>query len=336
MALVVSADFYRNRAVLVTGGTGFIGGRLVTALRQQNAQMRILIRANHPLISEWPGMTTLIGDLNDPPSLARACVGIDTVFHAAGFAHADAAFTADFAAQHWAVNAEGTFQLVAAARAAQVKRLVFLSSVKAVGEPGKRCVDESWKAPPETPYGQAKRVAEEQVTALGLEGSVHTVNLRPALVYGPGMKANLARLLAIAQRGWLPLLPDTGNRRSLVHVDDVVQAALLAAAYPAAAGKTYFVTDGQCYSGHTLSLILRQAYGHATPKWALPAGAFYGAAAVVDGLLRLTGRRGRRTRAMVDKLLGWACYDASQISAELGYRPLWTLERYCQAAGLQK
>jgi UDP-glucose 4-epimerase len=83
------------------------------------------------------------------------------------------------------------------------------------------------------------------VLAVGRESGMHTVNLRPALVYGPGMKGNLARLIAAVRRGWLPPLPETGNRRSLVHVDDVAQALLLAAAQPAAAGRTYFVTDGR-------------------------------------------------------------------------------------------
>ncbi len=99
---------------------------------------------------------------------------------------------------------------------------------------------EDWDAPPETPYGRAKRAAEERVLAVGRESGMQTVNLRPALVYGPGIQANLLRLIEAVRRGWLPPLPETGNRRSLVHVDDVVQALLLAAAHPAAAGSDLF------------------------------------------------------------------------------------------------
>ncbi len=329
--MVVAADFYRERPVLVTGGTGFIGRRLVAALRQRGARTRVLIRPDSALPADWAGgVETVVGDLADVAGLARACAGSDTVIHAAGFAHADAADTPDFAARHWAVNAEGTFRLLDAAVAAGVGRFVLLSSVKAVGDPGPRCVNEDWDGLPETPYGRAKRAAEERVSATGRERGMHVVSLRPALVYGPGMKANLARLLEAARRGWLPPLPETGNRRSLVHADDVAQAALLAAGHPVAGGKTYFVTDGHPYSGRELYVIMRRTLGRSAPRWAVPASVLYGVAGLVDGALGLVGQRQRKARTALDKLLGWACYDSARIGAELGYRPAWTLERYCQ------
>ena len=324
--------------MLVTGGTGFIGRRLVAALRERGARVRVLVRgqglgAPSPLAGEgWGGgaVETMVGDLADAASLARACAGIDTVIHAAGFAHADAAATPDFAARHWTVNAEGTFHLLDAAVAAGVERFVYLSSVKAVGEPGPQCVDEGWDAPPETPYGRAKRAAETRGLAVGLETGLHTVNLRLALVYGPGMQANLARWVEAVRRGGCPPLPETGNRRSLVHVDDVAQAVLLAAAHPAARGQTYLVTDDQPYSGRELYLIIRQALGLSAPRWAVPASVLDGAATLADGALGWTGRRDRPARAALDKLLGWAWYDSTRIERELGYRPDWTFQRYCE------
>jgi UDP-glucose 4-epimerase len=328
MARLVAPEFFRNRSVLVTGGTGFVGRRLLEILREHGARVRALARPASAIPAAWEGVETAPGDLVDAASLARACAGMDTVFHVAGFAHADAADTPEFAARHWAVNAEGTFNLLDAAVAAGVRRFVFVSSVKAVGEPGPRCVDERWDAPPATPYGQAKRAAEERVLAVGRETGLHAVNLRPALVYGPGMKGNLPRLIEVVRRGWCPPLPETGNRRSLVHVDDLVQALLLAAAQPAAAGQTYFVTDGQPLSGRELYVILRRALGLSIPRWTLPASVLHGTAGLADGVLWLAGRRDRRARAVLDKLLGWACYDSSRIEQELGYRPEWTLERY--------
>ena len=330
MAVVVAADFYRDRVVLVTGATGFVGQRLIAALRERGARLRVLVRSGHALPAGECNLEIVVGDLADAGSLARACAGANAVIHAAGFAHADAADTPDFADRHWQVNAEGTFRLLEAAVTASVERFVFLSSVKAVGDPGQRCVDESWVAVPETPYGQAKRAAEDRVLRVGYERGLHTVNLRPALIYGPGMKANLARLIEAARRGWLPPLPETGNRRSLVHVDDVVQATLLAVAHPAAAGRTYFVTDGTPCSGRTLYVTLREALGQSVPNWAVPAKVLYGVAAFVDGVSRLSGRRNRRAQMALDKLLGWACYDSTRIGIELGYRPAWTLERYCK------
>ncbi len=330
--MVVAADFFHDRPVLVTGATGFIGRRLVTALRERDARVRVLVRSISGVPLDWERVETVTGDVADSASLIRAGAGIDTVIHAAGFAHADAANTPEFAARHWAINAEGTFRLLDAAVAAGVKRFIFLSSVKAVGEPGSSWVDECWDTSPETPYGQAKRAAEERVLAVGRVTGMPVVNLRPALVYGPGMKGNLPRLIDAVRRGWLPPLPETGNRRSLVHVDDVVQAVLLAAARPVAAGQTYFVTDGQSYSGRELYLLIRRGLNLPEPHWTLPAPVFYGLAKLADGWLRLAGRRNHPVQTALNQVLGGAGYDSSRIQRELSYRPEWTLARYSESA----
>ena len=68
------------------------------------------------------------------------------------------------------------------------------------------------------------------------------------------------------------------------------------------------------------------------PRWAVPAWVLHAAAGLADGTLWLVGRRERRFAAMLDKLLGWACYDSARIERELGYRPVWTLARYMEAA----
>ena len=318
--------------MLLTGGTGFIGRRVLSMLCERGAHVRVLLRSHSTGAEPIRNSITVeavLGDLEDATSLKRACVGIDTVLHIAGFAHANTANTPDFAARHWAINAEGTFRLLDAAAATGVKRFVFLSSCKAVGDPGPHCVDESWAAAADTPYGQAKRAAEERVLAVGREHGWHVVNLRPVLVYGPGMKGNLAQLIAAARYAWFPPLPETGNRRSLIHVDDVAQAILLAAACPAAAGRTYFVSDGQSYSGRSLYAMVRRALGKPVPTWAVPASLLYGVAGLVDGLRGLGGHHDRRVRAILDKLLGWACYSSARIEGELDFRPAWTLERYC-------
>lgn len=331
MALVVAAAFFHDRTVLVTGVTGFIGRRLVTALQERAARVRVLIRSMGSTPPDWERVESVVGDLADSASLTRACAGIDTVIHAAGFAHADAGSIPEVAARHWAINAEGTFRLLDAAVTAKVQRFIFLSSVKAVGEPESPWVDERWNAPPETAYGQAKRAAEERVLAVGRSTGMHVVNLRPALVYGPGMKGNLPRLIDAVRRGRLPPLPETGNRRSLVHVDDVVQAALLAAALPAAVGHTYFVTDGQPYSGRELYLLIRRMLGLTEPRWTLPAPILYGMAGLADGLLGLAGRRNRPVWTALNQVLGGAGYDSTSIQRELGYRPEWTLACYSES-----
>ena len=312
---------------LVTGATGFIGLRLMAALQAGGSPVRVLIRPGRIIPPDWRNVETTTGDLTDPVSLDRACTGINTLFHLAGFAHADAADTPDFAARHWAINAEGTFHLLNAAAAAGVKRFIFLSSIKAAADPSSHCVDEQWNVLPKSPYGQAKRAAEERVLTVGRSTGMGIVILRPALVYGPGMKGNLPRLIKAMQKGWLPSLPETGNRRSLVHVEDVVQALLLAATHSAAAGQRYLVTDGQPYSGRELYLLIRRALDLPEPRWTPSASLLYGTAKIADDALQWIGRRHRPFSNTLDKLLGWACYDSTKIRQELGYSPVWNLQQ---------
>lgn len=336
MALVV--DELAERPVLVTGASGFIGRHLVAGLLAHGALVRCLARNARCLYAGRHGQhghsdvvtAPCLGDLTDPESLPAACRGIDTVFHLAGFAHAADDGSRAFAAQHWAVNAQGTFNLLDAAQRAGVRRFVFLSSVKAVADPPAYCVTEDWNAAPTSPYGQAKRAAEERALAIGLSSDMAVVNLRPALVYGPGMSGNLPRLIHAIGRGWFPPLPETGNRRSLVHVEDVVQALLLAAIHPAAVGQTYFLSDGRGYSGAELYRLIRSAFGKTPSGWQIPAGLLSGAARSLDwahGLLDRSRPQQHKTQTMLNQLLGWACYDNQRIATALGYQPHWDLPR---------
>ena len=215
-------------ATLVTGATGFIGCRLL------HPGERALVR-NAGAISN-----AVVGDLLDPASLSAACDGVECIFHCAGYAHA---FTSSGPDAHWRINYEGTRNLLNAAGAAGVKRFVFLSSVKAMAEPGDACVDEDWPGEPITPCGRAKRAAEDAVLEAGAKYGMHVVSLRLAMVYGRGGRGNLERMARSIRAGWFPPLPETGNRRSLVHVEDVVAAMRWVADHPAANGRTYIVAD---------------------------------------------------------------------------------------------
>ncbi|MEW6512989.1 MAG: NAD-dependent epimerase/dehydratase family protein [Pseudomonadota bacterium] len=280
--------------VLVTGATGFIGRR------QLQPGDRVLARDG----TKMPGAAR--GDLLDPSSLRKACEGIDTVFHCAGYAHA---FNSSDPDAHWRINFEGTCNLLQAAGEAGVKRFIFLSSVKAIAEPGDECVDEDWPGEPDTPYGKAKRAAEEAVLEAGVKYGMHVVNLRLAMVYGHGGRGNLERMAKAISAGWFPPLPETGNRRSLVHVDDVVEVMRLVAERPEANGRTYIVADSRAYSGREIQDAIRAVLRAPTLSWSVPAG-----------LLRMTGRLNSRLGEIVDRLIGSACYSPARIERELGWR----------------
>lgn len=291
--------------VLITGATGFIGRRLF------QPGDRALIRS----ASAIPN--SVVGDLLDPASLAAACAGIDTVFHCAGNAHV---FTSSDPDAHWRINFEGTRNLLTAAGEAGVRRFVFLSSVKAMAEPGAACVDEDWLGEPVTPYGRAKRIAEDAVLEAGAKYGIHVVNLRLAMVYGRGGRGNLERMARGIRAGWFPPLPETGNRRSLVHVEDVVTSMRCVAESPAANGRTYIVADPVAYSGRQIYDTIREALGKGLTRRRVPAGFLRIGGKVGDVCGALLRRPLPLNSEVVDRLLGSACYSPARIERELGWQ----------------
>ena len=127
---------------LISGSTGFVGGRLVKALLAEERQIRLLSRRS---IAD---RDVVVAELADRSALVAACTGVERVFHCAGYAHAFSSLADDDADRHWQVNFEGTRNLVEAAGQAGVKGFVFLSSVKAMAEPGATCADEDFPGDP--------------------------------------------------------------------------------------------------------------------------------------------------------------------------------------------
>lgn len=304
--------------ILVTGATGFIGSRLLQTLQHAGEACRAMQRQGEIRAG------VVLADLEDNDSLRRACEGVDTIFHCAGYAHAFRSSEAE-ECMHWRVNFRGTENLLAAACAAGVRRFVYLSSVKAVGEPGAECVDEEYPAPPLSAYGLAKRAAEARVLAAGANGVMHVVVLRPAMVYGRGGRGNLERMARLVAKGWFPPLPETGNRRSLVHVTDLVDAMRLVASNPLANGRIYIVASSEMPSGRALYDALRQALSKSPVSWALPRSLLNAAARAGDFLGGLLGRRVPFNTEVLSRLLDDACYSAARLKKELGWTAKVTL-----------
>ena len=305
---------------LVSGSTGFIGRRLIKALLEDGLPCRGLSRMP---VSD---ATSLAVDLGDKTALTAACAGMTSVFHCAGHAHAFGSLTAEDAAMQWQVNCEGTRNLVEAAGMAGVRRFVFLSSVKAMAEPGESCADEDFPGQPETAYGQAKRAAEAAVLEAGQRHDMHVVNLRLAMVYGAGGRGNLERMGRLVRRGLFPPLPETGNRRSLVHVDDVVAALRLVAGDQRADGRTYIVASPEAPSGRALFDALRLVLGMSQCNWSVPASMLRVAARCANGVETLSKRRMPFDSEVLDRLLGSAWYSPARIQHELGWRARVSLE----------
>lgn len=284
---------------LITGGSGFIGKRLAGVV---DGEIRMLAREKNP------GYKTIICDLEKDNIPIEAFTDVDCVYHLAGLAH-------DFRDTHkteniyYKVNVEATVQLARLAAKSGIKRFVFVSSVKAGGNAVKgRCANENDQGDPEGVYGKTKLEAELQLLKINQESDMHISIIRPSLVYGPNVKGNLSLMLNWVKKGWFPPLPETGNKRSMIHVDDLVRAILLVANDMRADGEIFIATDGKFYSSREIYSIMCSVLGKTTPKWSVPKFLF--------DIMSLTAPR---IQYKVGKLLGDECYSSTKIE-KLGFK----------------
>ena len=306
---------------LITGCTGFIGRHIVETLLDRGVAVRGLTR--EPVGgASMSDMELMRGDLSRPDTLTDITQGIDTVIHAAGHAHTRGSDEA----VHQETTVEGTRHLLAEAEAHDVQRFIFISSVKAMPEPDDNCLDESEQRLPSDVYGLSRKEAEDLVLATGKQTGMHVNILRPALVYGPGCKGNLASLLSWIDRGFFPPVPDTGNIRSRVDVRDLVRASLLASEEPSANGKAFIITDSEDYSTRRIYTAIRTAFGMPVPSWSVPAGLLRGLGKAGDCYEALLGRPAPFNGSVCSRLLDSACYRSHSAEQLLGFRPEYCLE----------
>jgi len=300
------------KKVLVSGASGFIGRHLCAALQRSGVQVLGLGRKD---VKEGPWEGFVCADVAQAVP-GDALSGVDTVFHLAGKAHALSESEQD-EADYFRINTEGTRKLLEAAASSGVRRFVFFSSIKAMGESSQSDSDEQTACAPQTPYGKSKREAE----LLVLEGGFvpEPVVLRPAMVYGPENKGNLSQMIDAIAHGRFPPLPEFGNKRSMVHVDDLVAAAILVAERKESIGQIYIVSDGEPCSTRQIYEWICEALGKDLPHWCVPESILKLLAKAGDVIGRIRGRRFIFDSDALDKLSSSACYSSERIHRELGF-----------------
>lgn len=309
------------------GATGFIGQSLCECLMRKGVEVIAAGRgAGNANVSRFRWISL---DLPSAPP-TTAFRNVDVVFHLAARAHAVAETRQD-ATLYDAVNHHGARVIAEAASKAGVRRIVLMSSVKAIRPTASGPVPEDAPGLPDDPYGRSKRNAEDAVLHVALSRGSEAVVLRPALVYGPGVKGNLASLMTALARGRKPPLPRLRNRRSMVGLQDLVDATILSAQHPSAAGQRYVITDGEVYSTERIINALAIAAGNVKePRLRIPVGALHVSALMGDAYSRFLHRRAPFDSAALQRLTGDAEYVSVKIRRELDFSPTIILEQAAQ------
>jgi UDP-glucose 4-epimerase len=320
-----NADLPASR-VLVTGASGAIGPAVVEALLSAGYDVRTLAR--HVDDTRYSrGVETRVGDIIDPGTVTSAVHGVAAVVHLAARLHLAGPPSRDIDAYRL-VNVSGTARVVNAAIAAGVPRVIFASTIAVYGSSLPEPVNERSPARPDTPYAETKFQAEELVrNARASDGRPIGVVLRLAAVYGSRIKGNYRSLVkALARHRFLPI-GDGTSRRTLVHDHDVGLAIVRALEHPAAAGRTYNVTDGGVHTTDEIVAAICRALRRPVPRWHVPASLAFGAATVFDELHRVTGRGAGVLRDRLRRYVENVAIDGSAIQEELGFVPAYSLER---------
>lgn len=296
---------------LVTGADGFIGTALCRRLDAMGVRVYRLVHRN-------PGVDTIVADLGRDPVIGLKEIQPEAVFHLAGRVHKRER-GAQAESEHMRVTVEGTRSLLQAAVNANARVFVFFSTCAVMPEGSTEELDESAEPAPATPYGRAKLQAENLVLSMNGTNGMRTVCLRLPMVYGLGHKGTLPQMIKTIQRGIFPPLPDFGGKRSVLHVEDAVDAALLVARAPEAAGKVYLVAEPRAYSSHEIYELVVKALGRRPPRWQVPRSLLAGMAAIGDLGGRVVRRRMPFDSQRLEKLSHSARYSAARIQRELGF-----------------
>jgi nucleoside-diphosphate-sugar epimerase len=303
--------------VLVTGASGFLGRRVVAALRERGLRVRAMVRSS-PLPAGFEDVETVDAMLGDDAGVAQAVAGVRAVVHCAARV-ARRGSRAEF----FRDNVGGTGHLLEAARAAGVERFVHVSSIAVYDrQPGNGPVGEGvdYEPHPERrgAYTWSKVEADRLVCEIGARNGMRTVILRPGILVGPEGPEFTARL-CLGTVGGRALIVGRGDARlPLCHVDDVARAAALAVSAPAAAG-AYNVVDDEPTQDEWLRA--RAAGGWRLRPLYVPPRLAAIPALALEGVARLARRQSPLSRYKIRRATESLRYDTTRARRDLGWRP---------------
>ncbi len=303
--------------VLVTGATGFTGGHLVRRLRARGEDVRVLVR--HPDRAAdlaKLGAEVAKGDLTNPSSLVTAAAGVEVIYNIAALYR-----TAGLpSGQYRAVNALGVRAVIAAARAAGVRRVVHCSTVGVHGDVEHPPAGEDAPLRPGDVYQETKLEGESIGREAAASAGVELVIARPSGIYGPGDR-RLFKLFGAIAKGTFVMVGAGNIFYHLTYIDDLCEGFVLCATVPQAAGRTYILAGGEVTTLDELVGIAAEVAKVPRPKRRLPVWPVWLAGALCEGVCRPLGIEPPLYRRRVDFFTKSRAFDISRARRELGFNP---------------
>jgi nucleoside-diphosphate-sugar epimerase len=301
--------------VLVTGTTGFTGGHLARTLASRGYQVRAFQR-HASQTPDMPAMDVAIGDLRDPAALAKAVANVEVVYHIAAI-YRQAGVPRDV---YRAVNATAVGQIVEAAAAAGVRRVVHCSTVGVHGNIEHPPANEDAPLKPGDVYQDTKLEGERLAREAGARRGIEVTVVRPSGIYGPGDRRLLKLFRGVARRRWITL----GHGKiyyHLTYIDDLVEGFRLCGEHPSAANQTYILAGGEVTTLNDLVAIVADVTGVRAPTVHLPVWPFWIAGAACEAVCAPLGLEPPIYRRRVDFFTKSRAFDISRAQRDIGYAP---------------
>ena len=302
---------------LVTGATGFTGGHLARSLARRGNRVRALVRdpaRAGDLAAEGVELTT--GDLRDPAALSAALAGIDVAYNIAAI-YREAGNPRD---AYRAVNATAVGQLVEAAAAAGVRRVVQCSTVGVHGDVEHPPANEEAPLKPGDIYQVTKLEGERLARDIADRRGIELTIVRPTGIYGPG-DGRLLKLFRGVARGRFPILGRGEIYYHLTYIDDLVGGFQLCGEHPAAVNRTYILAGPEVTTLNELVRLIADVAGVKPPRLHLPVWPFWIAGALCEAACAPFGIEPPIYRRRVDFFTKSRAFDISRARREIGYAP---------------
>ncbi len=298
--------------VAITGGTGFIGKKLVVRHLARGDEVRVLTRRS-PAESGLPeSVAWHRGDLTGSADLRAFVSGADLLYHCAGEIRQ--------VENMEALHVGGTHRLIEAA-AHSIGRWVLLSSVGVYGQPRQGRVTEESQLQPQGTYEVTKKRSDDLVHAAGASGAFEWVTLRPSIVFGEGMpNQSLFQLIRVIDSGRFFFIGRPGASANYIHVDNVVHALMQCGLLPAAGGRIFNLSDHATLEAFVG--MIAKALGQVAPARRIPESL----ARLLAGVGTALTARFPLTASRIDAMTTRAVYPIDAIQSALGYAHEITLE----------